>query len=71
MYTLAAKRKKTGGGSDNPRDQASAIAASRLIEEAYMLLFKRVQDEPETTTRTVAWKASVLERLDKVRTLNF
>ena len=42
------------------------IEASKLIEDAYTKLYKRVQDEPLTESKNEAWKKSKIELLDKV-----
>ena len=64
---IEAERKKASQTpTTNYTGQESIIEASRLVEVAYTQLYNRVQDEPESEGRSVAWKSSMIEQLDKV-----
>ena len=45
-------------------EEQGALAASKLLEKAYTGLYQRIQD---TTARDEAWKANLLDCLEKVR----
>ena len=48
----------------NSNNDGDLISASTLIEQAYKQLYQRVQDVPD---RDLAWKNTLLDKLDMVK----